>query len=155
MNIAFLTAMRSEDRSSWIGAVIVGKDKEIISTGYNGFPRGVKVTEERMERPAKYAWTEHGERNAIYNAARTGACTKGATMYTHGIPCMDCARAVIQAGITRVVTCKDGLVPGAKWEDHQARATMLKEAGVDWTEIEYVPIVDIDIFMGGKYKKEC
>jgi dCMP deaminase len=104
MSMAYLVSMKSKDTSTRIGAVIVGPDHEIRSTGYNGLPRGVKENiPERNERPAKYFWYEHGERNAIYNAARMGTSVKGCTMYTQGIPCADCARAVIQSGIQKVI----------------------------------------------------
>jgi dCMP deaminase len=58
---------------------------------------------ERLERPAKYLWMEHAERNAICNAARTGTATEGCTVYVEIMPCMDCARALVQAGICEVV----------------------------------------------------
>ncbi len=58
---------------------------------------------ERLERPNKYLWIEHAERNAICNAARAGTSTAGCTLYVELMPCMDCARAVVQAGIIEVV----------------------------------------------------
>ena len=98
-NIAEQVKEKSKDERTKIGAVIVGKDKEIVSTGYNSFPRGIEdYKKERQERPEKYYWFEHAERNAIYNAARIGVSTKGCTMYlTCGIPCADCARGIIKA----------------------------------------------------------
>lgn len=98
----------SRDTSTKVGCVIVGPDREIRSTGYNDFPRGVNdAIIARRERPLKYLWTEHAERNAIYNAARVGVSLKGCTLYCGstmlGPPCVDCARALIQSGITRVV----------------------------------------------------
>ena len=103
-NLAHQVKLKSKDERTQIGAVIVGKDKEIVSTGYNSFPRGIKDNvKERQERPEKYFWFEHAERNAIYNAARIGVSTKGCTMYLScGIPCSDCARGIINAGITRI-----------------------------------------------------
>lgn len=98
-----LVASKSEDTSTKCGAVIVGSGNEVISTGYNGFPRRVKNTPERNERPIKYSYFEHSERNAIYNAARIGAKTEGATIYVTGYPCCDCARAIIQSGIRHVI----------------------------------------------------
>lgn len=90
----------SKDRSTKVGCVIVGPSKEIVSAGYNGFPRGVTDdVEERHQRPQKYKWTEHAERNAIYNAARIGVSTHGCSMYMPWYPCCDCARAIIQSGI--------------------------------------------------------
>jgi dCMP deaminase len=101
-NLANNVKLKSKDTKTQIGAVIVGEDNEIVSTGYNSFPRGLDDTiEERQERPEKYYWFEHAERNAIYNAARIGVSTKGTTMYlSHWFPCADCARGIINAGIT-------------------------------------------------------
>jgi dCMP deaminase len=104
MNLARHIATWSKDQSRGVGCVIVGPDHEVISMGYNGFPRGIDDTvDERHQRPAKYSWTEHAERNAIYNAARQGVSTKGAVMYLPWYPCMDCARAIIQCGIAELV----------------------------------------------------
>ena len=81
-NLAHNVKLKSKDERTQVGAVIVGKDKEIVSTGYNSFPRGIKDDKKkRQERPEKYFWFEHAERNAIYNAARIGVSTKGCTMY--------------------------------------------------------------------------
>ena len=101
-NLANNVKLKSKDTKTQIGAVIVGEDNEIVSTGYNSFPRGLDDTiVERQERPEKYYWFEHAERNAIYNAARIGVSTKGTTMYlSHWFPCSDCARGIINAGIT-------------------------------------------------------
>lgn len=99
--------LKSKDTSTQVAAIIVGPNKEIRSTGFNGFPRGVvdaiTVVPERYERPAKYSWTEHAERNAIANAARIGISTDGCTIYQGWIPCQDCCRMIIQAGIKRIV----------------------------------------------------
>lgn len=105
INIAEQVKLKSKDERTQIGAVIVGVDNEIVSTGYNSFPRGINDDiPERQERPEKYFWFEHAERNAIYNAARIGVSTLGTTMYmTCGISCADCARAIISAGIKKVV----------------------------------------------------
>jgi dCMP deaminase len=97
-------ALRSKDPSTQIGCVIVGPAHEIRSTGYNSFPRGIKDTAPaRLERPEKYLWIEHAERNAIYNAARAGTALQGCTIYVEVTPCMDCARAIVQAGIAQVI----------------------------------------------------
>jgi len=103
-DIAKTVATKSKDPKTNIGAVIVGRDGEIVSTGYNSFPRGLDDTKpERFERPNKYFWFEHAERNAIYNAARVGTSTKGCTLYLdHWFPCADCARGIINAGITTI-----------------------------------------------------
>jgi dCMP deaminase len=71
--------------------------------GCNMFPNGVHVTPGRLERPAKYVFTEHAERNAIYLAASRGIKLYGATMYLSWYPCADCARAIVCCGIQRLV----------------------------------------------------
>jgi len=111
---AMLIAEKSKDPSTKVGCVIVGEDNEILSTGFNGFPRGVEEGKfvklytpisQRWERPEKYKWVEHAERNAIYNAARNGIRLKNARAYLNWepVPCSDCARAFIQAGIKEIV----------------------------------------------------
>jgi dCMP deaminase len=103
LDICKVVASRSKDPNTQIGCVIVGPAHEIRSTGYNSFPRGIRDdVPERLERPAKYLWIEHAERNAICNAARAGTPTEGCTLYVEIMPCMDCARAIVQAGITKV-----------------------------------------------------
>ena len=103
-NLANNVKLKSKDKRTQIGAIIVGNDNEIVSTGYNSFPRGIDDTNpERQERPEKYFWFEHAERNAIYNAARIGVSTKGTTMYlSNWFPCADCARGIINAGISTI-----------------------------------------------------
>ncbi len=105
MEVANLVASWSKDPSTKTGAVVVGPDREIRATGYNGLCRGVDDDRpERMERPTKYDFFEHAERNAIYNACLTGTSLKGCTMFATHPPCTDCARAIIQSGISTVIT---------------------------------------------------
>ena len=138
LNIAESVKLKSKDESTPIGAVIVGKNKEVLSTGYNSFPRGLDDNRpERQERPEKYFWMEHAERNAIYNAARVGIPIDGSSIYlTSGLPCCDCARAIINSGIKKVYSKKECTTKNKeKWGDHQSKAfLMLKECGV---EIEF------------------
>lgn len=136
MRHVYLVATKSKDPSTKIGAVIV-KDKILLSEGYNGFCRGVQDTvATRWERPEKYSWIEHGEKNSIFNAARNGIVTLGATMYTNGMPCVDCARAVIQAGIKEVVLHQPWETEWAgimkdKWQGMDViSATMFAESAV-------------------------
>ncbi|KKK73429.1 hypothetical protein LCGC14_2893930 [marine sediment metagenome] len=103
MNIANLVSTKSKDKSTKAGAIIIGEGNIILSTGYNGFIRDMDDTlDELHERPEKYFWTEHAERNAIYNAARRGIKLLGSTAYTNVHPCIECARALVQAGIIEV-----------------------------------------------------
>lgn len=125
-------ATASKDRSTQVGALIVGPDDEIRSAGYNGFPRGVNDdVEDRHQRPEKYLWTIHAERNAIDNAARAGISTKGCRIYVPKLfPCPQCAGSIINCGINEVVTCKPDL-DLAKWGDEFKRSiAMFDEAGI-------------------------
>ena len=131
--LAHTVKKKSKVENTQIGAVIVGKDKEIVSTGYNSFPRGIRDdVKERQQRPEKYFWFEHAERNAIYNAARIGVSTKGTTMYLScGVPCADCARGIINAGIVRIFCERQDVTKGIKWADSAERSwDMFEEAGV-------------------------
>lgn len=133
INIAEQVKLKSKDRKTQIGVVVVGKDNEIVSTGYNSFPRGINDNlNERQERPEKYFWFEHAERNAIYNAARIGVSTLGTTMYmTCGMSCSDCARAIINSGVSKIVLRKGKGAKGDKWNESSIRSIqMFKEAGV-------------------------
>lgn len=135
LNIAEQVKLKSKDESTQIGAVIVGEDNEVLSTGYNSFPRGMDDSkQERQERPEKYFWMEHAERNAIYNAARIGVSLKNSTIYlTSGLPCMDCARGIVNSGV-KIVYCKQVCTTKNKdkWEESQQKSLeLLGECGVD------------------------
>ena len=133
INIAEQVKLKSKDKRTQIGVVVVGKDNEIVSTGYNSFARGINDNlDERQERPEKYFWFEHAERNAIYNAARIGVSTLGTTMYmTCGMSCSDCARAIINSGISKIVLRKGKGAKGDKWNESSIRSMkMFEESGV-------------------------
>lgn len=138
LNICEQIKLKSKDNSTKIGVVIVGPGNEIVSTGYNSFPRGIDDDRpERQERPEKYYWMVHAEQNAIYNAARIGVSTMGCTMYMScGVPCPDCARGIINSGIKKIVVGGGDAAKGAQFNDEQRAKVvqMFKEAGV---EIEY------------------
>ena len=122
----------SEDESTQCGAVIVCPNNRRVDSGYNGLPRGVELTPERQERPIKYEFFEHAERNAIFNA---DFIELGSTMFLNysPSPCPDCARAIIQKGITTIVGPAEsfpGKGKGTHYDVHNAALAMLKEAGV-------------------------
>lgn len=101
MSMVYLIAMKSKDNHTHIGAVVVDKNHKIRSLGYNGFPRGINDNKSwRQEKPEKYFWFEHAETNALHNRDLS---LEGCVMYTNGIPCADCARAIIQSGLKEVV----------------------------------------------------
>ena len=126
---------KSKDKNTQIGVVIVGKDNQIISTGYNSFPRGINDNlDERQEKPEKYYWFSHAETNGIINAALNGVSTKGSKMYMScGVPCADCARNIVNAGIIEIICRSDQSIMGTpkKWEEHEKRSLMMfKECGI-------------------------
>lgn len=134
LDVCDAISRRSKDPNTKLGAVIVGPAHEIRSTGYNSFPRGIRDdVPERFERPEKYLWIEHAERNAICNAARAGTATEGCTIYVEIMPCMDCARAIVQAGIQEVVISAERMAQYSSeyYDAHFGIVEVLfKEAGV-------------------------
>jgi len=133
MLLAHHIAHWSTERGRRVGAVVVGPDHEVRSTGHNGFPRGVNdEIEHRHNRESgeKYFWSSHAERNAIYNAARVGIPLKGCTIYVPWFPCGECAKAIIQSGIVELVAYQPDFTD-AKWgQDFMRVVEMLGEAGV-------------------------
>ena len=130
---------RSKDKNTKTGVVIVDNENTEIVSGYNKFPRGADDTDQRRyERPTKYVWFEHAERSAIYKAARLGISVNGCKMYATYFPCVDCARAIIESGLTKLYTEKPDFNHekwGHSWVD---ALIMLKECGVEviWTNDE-------------------
>jgi len=122
----------SKDPSSQIGAVVVGDKREVLSQGFNGFPRGMDDSPERYnDRTQKYTFVVHAEMNAIYNASYTGTSLDGATLYVHGLPvCSDCAKGIVQVGIKKVVVRKTKT--DKRWEESSRHTELIfKEAGVE------------------------
>ena len=131
MTMVYLTASKSKDKKTHIGAVVVDDLNVVRSLGYNGFPRGLNDNiPERQERPEKYYWMVHAEVNAIYNA-RTDL--RGCRMYTNGVPCAECAKGVIQSGIREVIVDYEWDKDNSdKWRENAERASqMFQEVGVN------------------------
>lgn len=108
----------SKDPSTKVGAVVVGEHGQILSQGYNGFPRGISDAQELLDnREIKYRLTIHAEMNCIFNASLTGISLMGSSIYVYGLPvCHECAKGVIQAGIKRVY-CAYDLALRQKWAE--------------------------------------
>lgn len=126
----------SKDPRTKIGAVIVNNKNSIVSTGFNGFPRGIADLEHILASPEKYIKMVHGELNAVLNAAMNGAKTDGCTLYVSTYhPCSACACLLIQAGIKRIV-CPVPNFDNEKWANSFAVAKdLFEEAGI---EMEYL-----------------
>ena len=131
ISLAQLVSGWSKDKSRKTGCVIVDNRQVLISIGWNGFPRKINDNiEARYQRPQKYKWTEHAERNAIYNAAAKGNAVLGCTMYLTWYPCADCARAIIQSGIYLLVGVEPDWNDEIWKEDFQIVKEMLGEANI-------------------------
>ena len=136
MGVAMLAARRSKDPSTQVGACIVSEDNIIISTGYNGMPKGCSDDEFPWERTGaenetKYPYVVHAELNAILNA--NGRDLRGSRIYVALFPCNECAKAIIQSGIREIVYLSD------KYKDTMgnfASKKMLNAAGVKYTRLE-------------------
>jgi len=141
MSIAEEISTWSKDPSSKIGAVIVNDERRILATGYNGFPKGIEDTDERLnDRGQKYPLIVHAEMNCLMNALYSGVSVRGATLYVYGLPvCAECTKSVIQSGIIRVVvaTDVDKEVP-EKWVQqwNELSKPMYIEAGIE-TDVLY------------------
>lgn len=151
IKMAQLVATKSKDGSTKVGAVVVGPNHEVRSTGYNGFPRNVlENIASRNERPTKYLFSCHAEENAIVQAARIGVSCDGCTLYVATLgnnlpPCATCSRLVIQSGIVRVVFV-DGPIPERWKESMNAGTEMFREASVD--VVKYVLQSNVDCKTG-------
>jgi dCMP deaminase len=136
LNLAKEVSAWSKDPSRKIGAVAVGSKGQILSQGYNGFPRGIDDSIERLDdRPTKYKYVVHAEMNVIYNATFSGVSLDGAALYVYGLPiCSECAKGIIQVGIKEVHIFTDQYVDLRwlkSWEDTR---DMFDEAGVKYSE---------------------
>jgi dCMP deaminase len=121
----------SKDPSTNLGSVIVDDKKRIVSVGYNGFPRGVDDRDDRYnDRPTKYLFVAHAERNALDNAPMM---VDNCTLYVTLLPCNECAKSIIQKGITTVVTYRPTREDVFNWN---ITLNMFYEAGVNVVYVE-------------------
>ncbi len=134
MGVSFLAAQRSKDPNTQVGACIVSSENKILSIGYNGFPQGCSDDDFPWSRgvsddpdTSKYFYTTHSELNAILNYR--GGSLEGAKIYVTLFPCNECAKAIIQAGIKKIIYADD------KYDGTPsvvASKRMLKSAGVEF-----------------------
>lgn len=144
MGVAHLSALRSKDPSTQVGACIVDSHKKIVGIGYNGFPTGVSDDDFPWSREGdftstKYAYVVHAELNAILNAPRR---VQGCTLYVSLFPCNECAKAIIQAGIKEIVYEDDKY---ADSDSVQVSKRMLKEAGISLRKTDHKVQVSLDL----------
>jgi len=136
MGIALLSAKRSKDPSTQVGACIVDSDNKVVSIGYNGMPRGVdesKLTWNKGEGlDSKYLYVCHAEFNAILNI-RNGSSLKGCKVYVTLFPCNECTKAIIQTGISEIIYLSDKYCGTT---ENLASKKMLDLAGIKYTKYE-------------------
>lgn len=146
IGLAMYHSRMSKDPNTRVGSVVVGPDREILSAGFNGFPRGISDTEERLQdRDTKLKLIVHAEMNALLAAARTGvrlkdcilylAATDNSGMVWGGPPCTRCTVEIIQVGITEIVSLPPKSVPSRWHEDLALAKTLLEEAGIRYREV--------------------
>lgn len=139
MSLSHLSGMRSKDPSTQVGACIVNQDNRIVGIGYNGMPRGCHDDEFPWAREGdfqstKYAYVVHAELNAILNA---NGVTKNCSIYVSLFPCNECAKAIIQSGITEVI------FESNKYNDTDSvkcSKRMLESAGVNLRQLKSIDI---------------
>ncbi len=156
LRMAYEEAHRSSTDPSTQNCAIIRSNirSAVVAIGANHFPRDVEEAEGRWERPIKYSYVEHAERNAIYQAARFGHSTLDCTMYAPWFACADCARAIIQAGITEVVgdaRTNKMMSADCRWrETIEIAYGMFDEAGVKYRHIDEDLGLDFQLLFGGK-----
>lgn len=144
MAMAHLAAFRSKDPNTRVGACIVNRENRVVGLGYNGFPFGCRDQEYPWQREGdfletKYPYVVHAELNAILNSIKDLA---GCTMYVSLFPCNECAKAIIQSGISRVVYEEDKY-DGT--EGNLASKRMFRDAGVELRQLDETVRVQVDI----------
>jgi dCMP deaminase len=148
IHLALLHAEMSKDPSTIVGSVIVAPDREILSMGFNGFPRGILDSPERLnDRETKYKIVVHAEMNAILAAARNGIRLKDSTLYVAAVtrhgnlwgrpPCSRCLVEILQAGITEIISIPQVVVPIRWEEDNDLSYKLIKESGIKYREVKY------------------
>lgn len=151
MQLAYQACSWSPDPSTQNAAVLCTQDGEVIYETFavNDLPNGVLPTGPRWNRPNKYYYVEHAERNAIYNAARHGVSTRGLVMVCPWAACADCARAIIQAGISQLVRHEGE--NASHWQESITVADeMLLEAGVGIVNLQGEIGAEVELLRNGK-----
>ncbi len=138
-NLAKEISTWSKDPSTQVGAVVIGEKGQLLSQGYNGFPRGINDTDDRLNnRERKYELVVHAEMNAIYNASLNGVSLKDSTLYVYGLPiCSECAKGIIQVGIKKVVATRPKIY-NSDWDKS------VKAAEALFREAEVMYLIDVE-----------
>lgn len=154
LKLVYSAAKLSKDPSTQNAAFLINYVGVVMAWDINRFPENVKENQERWQRPLKYKFIEHAERNVIYKAARRGIKTEGLIMVCPWSACSDCARAIIQAGVEKLVNHKQAIdhTPDYWAEDIKIASMMLCEAKIDI--VNYDGKIDAEeILLGGQLWK--
>ena len=138
MGLAREVSSWSKDRTK-IGAVAINDDRQVLSMGFNGFPKGIDDSKERLEnRETKLKYVVHAEMNCIYNAGHNGVSLKNSTLFVYGLPtCSECAKGVIQSGIKHVFMCYPEIINDGPWgQSFKDSREMFFEAKIPWNLID-------------------
>ena len=132
--LAYEVSKWSKDPSKKIGAIAVGNKGQVLAQGYNGFPRGIRHSPDRLNnRELKYKYVVHAEMNLIYNAGYNGVSLDGSTVYVTGLPvCSECAKGLIQVGVKQVIMPIQEDTPEVWKESFEFTKQLFEEAGVAW-----------------------
>ncbi len=152
MGLAHLSALRSKDPNTQVGAAIVDENHRVVSVGYNGMPKGCSDdvfpwSREGAILQTKYAFVVHAELNAILNSKYP---VSGCTLYVSLFPCNECAKAIIQAGIRRIVYESD------KYQNTDitiASRRMLKAAGIELVQLENTVVLHVEKVRNPEYRE--
>lgn len=129
--LTYAISLFSKDPDKKVGSIFLHpKTFQILSTGYNGFPRKVNETKKRWKKPEKYKWVVHSEQNGIYNATLNGVKLKNSILFTTKFPCNDCAKGLIQADIKQIYTYKPDLKHKTWGESMKISLEMFKESNI-------------------------
>jgi len=139
VDLAIATARKSPSRPRKVGAVLVLADGATTLAACNDFPAGVQDLDARHAHPERLLWIEHAERNAIFAAARAGLSTTGATLVATFHPCAECARAIVQAGITTLHTLAPDFADPLWGPGFHCSRTILEEGGVRVAYLQFDP----------------
>jgi dCMP deaminase len=139
LELLFKAAQRSDDLNTQTSAILATSEGEILISGSNTLTKGVEPLPERCQRPGKLPWIEHSERNVVFEAARKGVATEGAHMHMRWFPCVECARAIAQSGIST-------LYCDPQPEDHPqyqfaAAAVILEKANIELRPVGTGPVL--------------
>ena len=154
LGLCLLNASMSKDPSTQVGSLLVGPDREIRSAGFNGFPRGILDSQERLnDRDTKLKLVVHAEMNAILNAARMGTSCRGCTLYLAatdstglvwgGPPCTRCTVEIIQSGVIEIVSFPVKAIPSRWHEDLKLARELLAECGIHYREVSNKESTDV------------